>query len=180
MLQSAAFDSLIQAGNGMARGLGVLARCLTSRPPSTMGTRFRNPDEGDGEMVALEQFLERAEQLHSMPLPMAFDLATLKVQADDKGNPSPDPLELKPAVLPLSSDARRLWIAYHNETERELAPEGELATVRDVASKSPENACRIAAIFHIWRHGPAAASAPTTWCAASGLHTGSCMRPGES
>jgi Protein of unknown function (DUF3987) len=155
MLQPAAFEALCQAGNGMARGLGLLGRCLLSRPPSTMGTRFRDPDEADRELVALARFLDRAEALHRLPLPMAFDLTTLEVRPDEKGDPPADPLELTPAVLKLDPNARRLWIGYLNETEGEMAPEGELATVRDVAAKSPENACRLAAIFHVWRHGPA-------------------------
>ena len=54
----------------------------------------------------------------------------------------------------MSADARRLWIRYQNECEVHLAPEGDFADVRDVAAKSAENACRLAAIFHVWHHGP--------------------------
>jgi hypothetical protein len=154
MLQPAAFEALCQAGNGMARGLGTLARGLISWPSSTMGTRFRDPDKGDREMPALKRFQERAEELHELPLPMAFGMKTLEVRPDEKGAPPVDPLELKPKALKLDSTARRLWIGYLNETEREMAPDGELVTVRDVAAKSAENACRLAAIFHVWQHAP--------------------------
>jgi len=139
----------------MARGLGALARFLVTRPPSTMGTRLRDPDEdGEREMPALGRFLARAEELHRLPLPMPLDPETMEVAEDEFGNPCPDPLELSPSELPLGPAARRRWIEYLNETERQLAAEGEFATVRDVAAKSAENACRLAAIFHVWRHGP--------------------------
>jgi putative DNA primase/helicase len=69
--------------------------------------------------------------------------------------PAADPLELEPVELPLSQEARRIWINYLNICEAQMAPHGEFADVRDVvASKSAENACRLAAIFHLWTHGP--------------------------
>jgi hypothetical protein len=155
-VQPPAFDRFVEAGEGMARGLGTLARFLVARPPSTMGTRFRDPEEPDGRaMPALERFLARAEELLRQPVPMPFDMERMAVVADEDGDPPPDPLELKPAVLRLDREARRAWIDYLNETERELAPEGEYAEVRDVAAKSAENACRLAAVFHCWAHGPA-------------------------
>lgn len=154
MLQPAAFVAFARAGNGMARGLGALARFLIAWPPSTMGSRLRHLDEDDPDLSALGRFLARAEELHRLRLPMPFDLERMTVEPDDKGRPPPDPLELTPAELPLDSLARRLWIEYLNECERQLVPEGELATVRDVAAKSAENACRLAAIFHVWRYGP--------------------------
>lgn len=154
MLQPAAFRAFTAAGDGMARGLGALARFLLAWPLSTMGTRLRDPDEGDREMPKLDAFLERAEALHRLPLPMPFDLAAIQVKADEDGKLPPDPLELRPTELRLSPEARRAWIAYLNETELELAAEGEFSTVRDVAAKSAENACRLAAIFHVWRDGP--------------------------
>jgi putative DNA primase/helicase len=141
MLQPAAFDAFRQAGNGMARGLGLLARCLVSWPPSTMGTRFRDPNEPERSMPALDRFRARAEALHRLPLPMPFDMTTLEVKPDEKGNPPADQLELSPAKLKLDPDARRLWLEHLNETERELA------------AKSAEHACRLAAIFHVWQHG---------------------------
>ena len=119
-----------------------------------MGTRLRDEDAEDAELPALGRFLDRAEQLHRLPLPMPFDTATLEVAAGGDGAPRADPLELAPAELPLGPEARRLWIKYLNECERELAPEGEFGDVRDVAAKSAENACRLAAVFHVWRRGP--------------------------
>jgi hypothetical protein len=154
MLQPKVFAAFTAAGEGMARGIGTLARNLMAWPRSTMGTRFRDEDAAAPELPALGRFLDRAEELHRLPLPMPFDVETMEAPADVDGKPVVDPLELRPTELPLSREARRLWLRYLNETEAELAPEGELADVCDVAAKSAENACRLAAIFHVWRHGP--------------------------
>ena len=154
MLQPAAFETFTKAGDGLARGLGNLARTLLVWPRSTMGTRLRDENADDPEQPALDAFLERAEALYRTPLPMPFDMATMQVGVDEKGTPLPDQLQLAPTELILSADARRLWIRYQNECEIHLAPEGDFADVRDVAAKSAENACRLAAIFHVWHHGP--------------------------
>jgi putative DNA primase/helicase len=148
MLQPVAFAAYANGGNGAARGLGSIARDLLCWPASTMGTRIRAEDgDGDDELPALARFNARVRELLSLPLPMVGEV-------DEQGEPNPDPLELRPFELRLSPEARRQWIAYGNECEVQLLPEGELADVRDVAAKSAENACRLAAIFHIWQHGP--------------------------
>jgi hypothetical protein len=148
MLQPHAFTAYAAAGNGAARGLGSVARDLLCWPASTMGTRLRAADaEGEDKLPALARFQARVRDLLAIPLPMAG-------KEDAIGALNPDPLELQLAELPLSSEARRLWIGYSNACEVELLPEGELAEVRDVAAKSAENACRLAALFQVWQHGP--------------------------
>jgi hypothetical protein len=47
----------------------------------------------------------------------------------------------------LRGPAREAWIAYHDEVERDLAPGGELAGVRDSAAKAADNAARLAALW---------------------------------
>lgn len=49
----------------------------------------------------------------------------------------------------LSNEAKAVWIEYYNEVEAELHEDGSLSSVRDCASKSADNAARIAALFHI-------------------------------
>ena len=154
MLQPAVFRSFVAAGDGIARGMGLLSRMLVVWPQSTMGTRIREDDDEAPELRALATFTARAKELRSKKLPMSFDMSTMKVETDENSNPVSDPLELSPTELRLDTGARRRWIEYLNECERELVPEGELVDVRDVASKSAENACRLAAIFHTWQHGP--------------------------
>jgi hypothetical protein len=155
MLQPHAFRSLVGAGGGAARGLGLLARNLTAWPTSTMGTRLRDEDADDPEMPALERFLNRAGELYRLPLPAPFNEPPVTFRGMQLPSaPVADPLELTPAELPLGAEAMRLWVRYHNECEVELAPHGEFVDVRDVAAKSAENACRLAAIFHVFEHGP--------------------------
>jgi len=60
----------------------------------------------------------------------------------------------------LSPDARKIWIAFHDEIESELSPIGEMADARDVASKAADNAARMAALFHTFEHGAAGEVAP--------------------
>lgn len=50
-------------------------------------------------------------------------------------------------MLSLTPEAKALWVAYHDAIERELSSGGELYDVRDVASKSADNAVRLAALF---------------------------------
>ncbi|NJD06939.1 MAG: DUF3987 domain-containing protein [Methylococcaceae bacterium] len=61
---------------------------------------------------------------------------------------------LIPPVLSPDPDAKKAWVDYYDEIEREMRDGGELHDVRDVASKSADNAARLAALFHIFREGP--------------------------
>ena len=87
MLQPAAFEAFTKAGDGLARGLGNLARTLLVWPRSTMGTRLRDENADDPDQPALDAFLERAEALYRTPLPMPFDMETMEVGVDEKGTP---------------------------------------------------------------------------------------------
>jgi putative DNA primase/helicase len=53
-------------------------------------------------------------------------------------------------VLPLTPEAKAAWVEYHNAIESELSSGGELFDVRDVASKSADNAARLAALFQMF------------------------------
>jgi putative DNA primase/helicase len=57
--------------------------------------------------------------------------------------------------LSLSQPASASWVAFHNEVEYELRPLGDMADVRNVASKAVDNAARLAALFHLYEHGDA-------------------------
>ncbi len=61
---------------------------------------------------------------------------------------------LTPQVLLMTDEARALWIHFHDDVERELRQGGELAEVRDVGSKAADNVARLAALFHLFEHGP--------------------------
>jgi hypothetical protein len=146
MLQPVVFGRLVAGQDGLARGLGSLARFLASWPETTMGTRlYASP----GEMQAVARLHDRIGALLDHRLPMPFDLEAFR--ADDEDG---DALELEPTELRLDRGAFEVWREYHDDVERELAGDGDSAAVRDVASKSADNASRLAAIFHVLDRGP--------------------------
>ena len=57
---------------------------------------------------------------------------------------------LSPIPLPLSDNARRVFIAFHDDVERRNAPGGEYAVIRAFASKMPEHAGRLAAVLAVY------------------------------
>jgi Protein of unknown function (DUF3987) len=47
----------------------------------------------------------------------------------------------------LTADARKLWIAFADAIERQIAPDGALSPVRGLANKLPEHAARLAGVL---------------------------------
>jgi Protein of unknown function (DUF3987) len=78
---------------------------------------------------------------------------------------------LRPILLDLKPEAKAAWIDFHNEVERELAPGGELADARDVASKAADNAARMAGLFPLYEKGPAGSMGETHIRAAASIVT---------
>ena len=129
MMQPGVLRELMEAKNGMSRDTGFLARILICEPISTMGTRwYREP----GAMPSVEQFRARVEDFLNKPLRFSKE--------------RPD--ELEPLLIQLSPDAKVEWVEYHNEVEAQINNVGELANISDFASKSAEQAVRLAALFH--------------------------------
>lgn len=60
---------------------------------------------------------------------------------------SPEKNELIPKTLKCSLKAQAIWIDYYHEVEFQEGPEGKYFTIRSFASKSGEQAFRIAAIL---------------------------------
>ncbi|MBK9219661.1 MAG: DUF3987 domain-containing protein [Uliginosibacterium sp.] len=115
----------------LARGTGFLARFLLAWPESTQGQRFFT--EAPADWPALAAFHERLASILAQPAPIDEDGA------------------LTPVMLSLTPEAKAGWVAYHDAIERELACGGDLYDVRDVASKSADNAARLAALFHMYQ-----------------------------
>jgi putative DNA primase/helicase len=61
---------------------------------------------------------------------------------------------LAPALLDFDAEAFEVSRRFHDDVEREQRTGGEMADVRDVASKAADNVARLAALFHMYRHGP--------------------------
>ena len=118
-------DTLIAGPNGQ----GLLNRFLIAAPDSTAGTRFF--DEPPPEARAMiERFAQKIQSLLSSPLPLA------------EGRPN----QLQPRIVTLSTGARLKWVDYQHDTERRLAPGGELHPVRGLANRLPAHAARLAAV----------------------------------
>jgi len=114
----------------LARGTGFLARFLVAWPESTQGQRpFTDPPANWPHLAA---FHRRIAAILDQPAPIDEDGA------------------LTPPMLPLTPEAKAAWVEYHDAIESELASGGELYDVRDVASKSADNAARLAALFQMF------------------------------
>lgn len=121
-------------------GQGFLARCLISWPESTAGSRpYRRENLADD--AALTRYRARAAHLFSRPLAMTPGARN----------------ELQPPLLPLALDAFQVWESLHNAIEREMAPGGRFASVKPWASKTPEQALRIAGVLTLFEHADASA-----------------------
>jgi putative DNA primase/helicase len=126
-VQEATLRSFFDRSGGLARGTGFLARFLVAWPESTQG--FRPFTDPPASWPALATFNRRIAAIMDQPAPV-----------DDDG-------ALTPPMLSLTPEAKAAWIEYHNAIEVELRSGGELFDVKDVASKSADNAARLAALF---------------------------------
>jgi putative DNA primase/helicase len=117
----------------LARGTGFLARFLIAWPESTQG--YRTFTEPPANWPKLADFHQRITAILNVPAPIG-----------DEGI-------LNPSMLIFTPEAKALWIMFHDALEGELRNGGELYDVRDVASKTADNAARLAALFHIFEHG---------------------------
>ncbi len=126
--QEAALRAFFDKSGGLARGTGFLARFLVAWPKSTQGNRpFTDPPD---TWPKLARFHQRITEILNTPAPLN----------DQDG--------LNPAMLTFTPTAKAAWIAFHDAIEAELKAGGELYDVRDVASKTADNAARLAALFH--------------------------------
>lgn len=133
MIQEITLREYFSKSGGLARGTGFLARFLVAWPESTQGTRFFNDPPPNWPHLAA--FHRRIAEILNQPAPIDEDGA------------------LTPALLSLAPDAKAAWVSYHDAIESELKSGGELYDVRDVASKSADNAARLAALFQLFEHG---------------------------
>jgi putative DNA primase/helicase len=136
-VQEATLREFIKGTGDLARGTGFFARCLLAWPESTQGTRdFKAPPES---FAALGAFTDRLKLILSRPVP----------------------IDHAKTMLRLSEEAQEVWIEYHDNVEGELREGGELRDIRDIASKSADNAARIAALFHVFEGHTGAIDANT-------------------
>ncbi len=133
-VQEATLRAFLLKTGELARGIGFLARCLIAWPGSNIGTRwFEEPPK---DWPGLKAFNVRIQDILKRPVPIG----------EDGG--------VAPAMLELAPDAKETWVAFYNRIEGELADGGAFRDVRDVGSKTADNAVRIAALFHVFEGHP--------------------------
>lgn len=131
-IQESVFNYFMSSTNKLARGSGFLSRFLISKPISTQGYRLYSAPPAS--WPALTAFNKRIKELLNIPLNLENGI-------------------LQPKTIILSNSAKRIWIDYYNYIEKELKINGLYVNIRDIASKSSENAARLAAIFHVMDQG---------------------------
>ena len=131
LVQPVAAEALLS--DPMANGQGLLARFLTCRPASRIGTRLRMEKDAAAE-AEIASFAARIRGLLSRDLPLADGMRN----------------ELAPPVLPLSAEARAVLTAFAREVEKAQGPGGPFEDARAFASKTAEHAARLAAVLAIY------------------------------
>lgn len=122
--------AVIWLGDRLLIEQGLLSRVLLTAPQSASGSRTWKEVSPDVDAV-MKRYGARLLEILERPLPLA------------KGTHN----ELEPRSLALSPEARRAWIAFHDDVEPRLAAGGEFEPVRGLANKLPEHAARIAAVL---------------------------------
>ena len=137
-VQEPTLREFFSKSGALARGTGFLARFLVAWPASTQG--YRPFTEAPANWPALTIFNNRLAGILNQSESIDVDGT------------------LSPVMLSLSPEAKRAWVDYHDAIESQLASGGGLYDVRDVASKSADNAVRLAALFQIFEQGVGAVS----------------------
>jgi putative DNA primase/helicase len=116
-------------GNTLLLGQGFLSRCLIAYPESKIGNRpYLETDLF--QSVEYVAYFEKIMQLLHWSQPIV----------DGTRN------ELSPREIVLSGDAKKEWVAFHDDVEREMREGGELFFIRGFAAKAAEHAARLAGV----------------------------------
>lgn len=128
MIQEGLFKDFMNKRGEIARQSGFLARFLVCWPASTQGFRF---------MSLYDPVWEHLPRLHQRMNELLEATAARRASGDTSRT-----------TLTFSPDARNLFVTMQNNVESKLRDGGELASIRDFASKSMEIVGRMAGIMH--------------------------------
>lgn len=135
MIQEIILSQLM--GNPIIEKQGFLPRFLISYPQSMAGTRSY-VEENIKYDSAIVRYWKQLETILEMQYPV---------------DPFPSPQnELKPRQLPLSQNAKRVWIEYYNQNEQQLGPGMRLSSVKRLANRAPEHVLRLAGNLAIFEN----------------------------
>lgn len=130
MLQPLLLEQLLKRSGGITRQSGFLARSLIAQPVSSMGNRYyQEPPE------LLTGFKEFHDRINGC--------------LDESINLDRNGCHNIP-TLTLSESAKSKWVTFFNSVEAGLSRSGEWLHIQDFASKSAENAARLAALLHLF------------------------------
>jgi putative DNA primase/helicase len=131
MMQPSVFLRMLGICDNEARNTGFLARALLTMPESTIGRRLYTPQTAE-DRLAMAEFGKAVKSLLSQKLNM-------------------DPVTgaLTPRLLPLSKEGKDIWQTYHDDIEGQCARGKRYASIPDIASKSADNAARLAALYQL-------------------------------
>lgn len=123
----------ILLSNRVLIGQGMISRCLISSPQSTAGSRLYK--EIDISMMdEYKTYLSKISEIMNIPPPLRAE----------KQN------ELTPRNIPLSPEAKYLYVEFHNNVENKIGENGQFHTIRGFANKAPEHAVRLAGIISLF------------------------------
>ncbi|MBI1494798.1 YfjI family protein [Halocynthiibacter styelae] len=117
----------------IANGQGFLARFLICEPESNIGRRTRVGYNPESDAV-LARFSAKLSGYLGAQMPLREGTRN----------------QLEPAILKMSESAKGLLWEYYQETERAQRPGDKFCHVTPYASKSAEQAARIAAVQTLW------------------------------
>lgn len=115
------------------RDQGLLSRILVAAPDTSQGRRFWK-ELGAGHNSAMDGYCASMLSLLKRRMPLK----------DNSRN------ELAPRRLHLVPEARQTWIAFADEVERELSPDGQFPEIGGFAAKLPEHALRLAGVLTLF------------------------------
>ncbi len=117
----------------LLRSQGLLSRLLLVSPTSTAGTRFFC-DPTPAARTDLARYDDQLAKLVRAALP-------LRAQTRN---------ELEPRKLGLTTEARRIWINFHDFIEQHLSDDRAFAPIAGLANKAAEHVARLAAAQTLW------------------------------
>jgi putative DNA primase/helicase len=132
-IQEEIFRAYYDYSKKTAKSSGLIGRFCISYPESTQG--FRTKSEIPEDTHYLNAYNKRIKSVLDMPM-----------HINQYG-------EIQFDTLVLSDDARTVRDNFYEEIEKNLKKYGYWRDVSDFANKSPEIACRFAALFHIYECG---------------------------
>ena len=129
MVQETVWSKILK--NEQMNGQGIIARCLIAFPETNAGQRPYNDTDVSKDDVIVA-FNQRISEILDTPFPL---------KNLDVGN------ELNPRPLPLSLNAKKAWIQFHDQIDCLLKPEGRYRCIVRTAGKAAEQCLRIAGVL---------------------------------